>query len=422
MSTLDDATTLDRDDPVPCLRDRFHIPRTADGDEVLYMCGNSLGLQPRDAATYVDELMQDWATLGVDGHFDSGTPWYSYHEVFRDVGARLVGAVPGEVVMMNSLTVNLHLLLTSFYRPVGDRTKLLMETPAFPSDIYCVKSHLQSRGLDPATHLIEVGPRPGEHTVRDEDVIAAIEEAGDTLATIMIGGVNFLTGQVFDMQAITQVGHRVGAMVGFDLAHAAGNCQLHLHDWDVDFAAWCSYKYLNSGPGAIAGVFVHERHGADPNRVRLAGWWGNDPATRFRMHLEDAFTPVASAESWQISNPSILSMAPLRASLALFDEVGMESIHAKSMRMTRYVRSQLESVPDAPWTIITPTESHGAQLSIIVDGDACDAFDRMSACGVVADFRPPNVIRVAPVPLYNTYVDCLRLATIMTDVFMGSKT
>lgn len=416
---LEEARRLDADDPVPSQRHRFAMPRRPGGEEAIYFCGNSLGLQPLAAADHVTEIIEDWKQLGVDGHRGARTPWYSYHEVFREQGGRLVGARPGEVVMMNSLTVNLHLLLTSFYRPEGTRTKILMETPAFPSDIYCVQSHLRARGLDPDEHVILVGPREGEDTFDMDDIISAIDAAGETLATIMIGGVNFLNGQVLDMPAIAEAGHRVGALVGFDLAHAAGNIELALHDWDVDFAAWCSYKYLNSGPGAIAGAFVHQRHAENPDVPRLAGWWGNDPDTRFRMHLEDRFVPVPSVESWQVSNPPILAMAPLRASLELFDEIGMPALRARSLRLTGYLRRQLESVPGRRYRITTPNDpgAHGCQLSVIVEGDAEEAFRAITSMGVVADFRPPGTIRIAPTPLYNTFEECLRFAGLMAEAF-----
>ncbi|MDG2200373.1 MAG: kynureninase [Phycisphaerales bacterium] len=417
------ARQLDERDPVPSQRDQFAIPEMETGGESIYFCGNSLGLQPRAAATHVQEIIDDWQRLGVDGHRGARTPWYTYHEVFREQAGRLVGARPCEVVIMNSLTVNLHLLLTSFYRPEGNRTKILMETPAFPSDIYCVQSHLQARGLDPDEHILLVGPRPGEDCLDMEQVLARIESAGDSLATIMMGGVNFLTGQVLDLPAITEAGHRAGAIVGFDLAHAAGNIPLQLHDWNVDFAAWCSYKYLNSGPGAVAGAFVHERHATNRDIPRLAGWWGNDPDTRFRMHLEDQFNPVASADSWQISNPPVLAMAPLRASLDLFDSIGMDALRARSLRLTTFLRTQLESVPGRRFRISTPAEphAHGSQLSIVVDGNAEQAFGEIEAMGVVADFRPPGTIRVAPTPLYNTFEECHRFATMMGDAF-GSST
>ena len=419
-----EARHLDETDPVPSQRHRFALPVRPDGTPSIYFCGNSLGLQPIAAADHVDEIMEDWRRLGVDGHRGARTPWYSYHEVFREQGARLVGASAGEVVMMNSLTVNLHMLLTSFYRPQGQRTKFLMETPAFPSDIYCVQSHLSARGLDPDSHVITVGPPPEHDCISTEDIIAAINDAGDTLATIMMGGVNFLTGQVLDMPAIVEAGHRVGATVGFDLAHAVGNIPMQLHDWNVDFGAWCSYKYLNSGPGAIAGAFIHERHATNPDVPRLAGWWGNDPDTRFRMHLQDQFVPVPTADSWQVSNPPVLAMAPLRASLDLFDELGMDALRSRSHRMTGFLRQQLEAVPDRRYRITTPNnpDAHGCQLSIVVEGDAEQAFKDIEAMGVVADFRPPDTIRIAPTPLYNTFEECQRFATLMGEAFGTTST
>ena len=424
LADVSDARHLDAVDPVPSQRDRFTIPTRADGAPSIYFCGNSLGLQPLAAADHVEEILEDWRRMGVDGHRGARTPWYSYHEVFREQGARLVGARPCEVVMMNSLTVNLHMLLTSFYRPEGTRTKFIMERPAFPSDIYCVQSHLQARGLDPDEHIITVGPSGSSDCVTTNDILEAIDAAGDTLATVMMGGVNFLTGQVLDMPAIAEAGHRVGAMVGFDLAHAAGNIPMQLHDWNIDFGAWCSYKYLNSGPGAIAGAFVHERHATNPDIPRLAGWWGNDPDTRFRMHLEDRFIPVPSVDSWQASNPPVLAMAPLRASLDLFDEVGMEALRSRSLRLTTFLREQLEAVPDRRYRVTTPVapEAHGCQLSIVVDGDAQQAFHDIESMGVVADFRPPDTIRVAPTPLYNTFEECHRFAVLMGQAFGGLST
>ena len=415
----DAAIQMDQADPLSRLRDSFFIPVDDAGDQLLYFCGNSLGLQPRGAADHVMEVMEEWARRAVNGHQRGRAPWYPYHELFRETGARLVGARPGEVVMMNSLTVNLHMLLTSFYRPEGRRRKILMESPAFPSDSYCLQSHVKARGLDHHEVIVQCGPRDGENCLRTEDIISTIEKHGDELATIMLGGVNFLTGQSLDLQAITEAGHRAGAMVGFDLAHAAGNVVMHLHDWDVDFGAWCSYKYLNASPGAIAGAYVHERHGNNRDLPRLAGWWGNDPDTRFRMHPESEFVPVQSADAWQCSNPPILAMAPLRASLELFDGTGMEALQERSLRLTGYLRAMLESRPGRRYQIITPETDadHGCQLSIVVDGDATEAFATIEAAGVVADFRPPNVIRVAPTPMYNTFEECWRLAMLMGDRF-----
>lgn len=413
------ARRLDEADPLSSLRSHFSIPSGPSGEPSMYFCGNSLGLPPAKASVYVQEVMDEWAARGVHGHREGPAPWFPYHELFRETGARLVGAQPGEVVMMNSLTVNLHLLLTTFYRPEGKRRKILMESPAFPSDIYCLQSHVESRGLDPQDVLVKCAPPPGDDCLSTSDLLEAIDEHGDELATIMMGGVNFLTGQRLDMAAITEAGHRVGATVGFDLAHAAGNIPLSLHDWNVDFAAWCSYKYLNASPGAIAGAYVHERHARNRSLPRLAGWWGNDPDTRFRMHLEETFIPVPSADSWQLSNPPILAMAPLRASLELFDSTGMTALRERSLRLTGYLRSMLESRPGRRYRIITPSDEdqHGCQLSIVIDGDATEAFATIESADVVADFRPPNVVRVAPTPMYNSFHDCWRFAMLMGDRF-----
>ena len=410
----DAAIQMDQADPLSRLRDSFFIPVDDAGDQLLYFCGNSLGLQPKGAADHVMEVMEEWARRAVNGHQQGSAPWYPYHELFRETGARLVGARPGEVVMMNSLTINLHMLLTSFYRPEGRRRKILMESPAFPSDSYCLQSHVKARGLDHHEVIVQCGPRDGENCLRTEDIISTIEKHGDELATIMLGGVNFLTGQSLDLQAITEAGHRAGAMVGFDLAHAAGNVVMHLHDWDVDFGAWCSYKYLNASPGAIAGAYVHERHGNNRDLPRLAGWWGNDPDTRFGMHLNAGFIPVQSADSWQCSNPPVMAMTPVLASLDLFDQVGMSALRDRSLRLTAFLRGLINR-PDAPWRIITPADdaSHGAQLSVELQMDAKAAQSQLHARGVVCDVRPPRVIRIAPAPLYCTFEDCWRVADAM---------
>jgi kynureninase len=356
--------------------------------------------------------MEDWARLAVEGHFRGRSPWYGYHDLFRETGARLVGASPGEVVMMNSLTVNLHLMMVSFYRPTEPRRRILMEWPAFPSDLYAIQTHLRSHGLDPEDALLIIRPREHEQVIRTEDIEATLDEHGPSIALILMSGVNYYTGQVLDMQAITELGHRHGCRVGFDLAHAAGNVPMRLHDWDVDFAAWCSYKYLNAGPGAIAGCFVHQRHGRDGSLPRLAGWWGNDPETRFRMHLEERFVPQRGADGWQVSNPPILAMAPLRASLDLFDEIGMEALRAKSRQLTGYLRYLIEQHPAGWFDIITPREpeAHGCQLSILLHDRPRQRFEALQRAGVVCDYREPNVIRVAPVPLYNTFQDVWRFA------------
>lgn len=406
------AAALDGIDPLAGLRARFHIPRDESGREVAYFVGNSLGLQPRSARGIVEEVLDAWETRAVDGHFDGERPWYPYHEQVRDELATVVGGRPHEVVAMNSLTVNLHLLLMTFHRPEGERRLILMEDGAFPSDTYAVTSHVAARGGDPERDVVRIAPRPGEDLLRTEDIEAKITELGDRLSTVMLGGVNFRTGQLLDLEAIVRAGHAVGATVGFDLAHAAGNVPLRLHDLDVDYAAWCSYKYLNAGPGAIAGAFIHERHARDLDLPRFAGWWGNDPATRFRMHLEDTFVPVPTAEAWQLSNPPVLAIAPLIASLDVFMEAGMSNLRAKSRVLTGFLHACLrESLPDDA-SIITPSnaEARGCQLTVRVEGDARARFDRLAAHGVIADFRPPDLIRLAPVPLYSTFADCLRAA------------
>ena len=402
------AEHMDAQDPLRAFRDEFERPTGPGGAPLAYLCGNSLGLLPRAARTLVNEELDDWSRHAVEGHLHSHRPWVDYHELFRELGARLVGARPGEVVMMNSLTVNVHLMMVSFWRPEGRRTKVLMERGAFPSDTYAVHSHVRARGLDPAQHVVEVGPRAGQDLVREEDVIDAIRAAGDTLALVMIGGVNYATGQAFDIARITAAAHGVGALAGWDLAHWAGNLPARLHDWDVDFACWCSYKYLNSGPGAVAGCFVHERHGADVTTPRFAGWWGNDPKTRFRMGPE--FVARPGADGWQLSNPPILALAPLLASLRIFDRAGMDALHAKSRALTGYMRALLAARAPAGCRVITPGApgTHGAQLSIAFERDARARHAALAAAGVIGDFREPNIVRLAPAPLYNGWADAWR--------------
>lgn len=410
------ALQQDATDPLRHYRQQFHIPPAPDGQPAAYFCGNSLGLQPKTAPALVQQELDAWRDLAVDAHFNKEPSWYAYHEVFTETGAQLVGARPGEVVMMNSLTVNLHLLMVSFYQPRGRRTKILMEDPAFPSDTYAIKTHLRTRGLDPDQHLLIIKPQIGQHTIAFIDIHAMLDEHGDEIALVLLGGVNFFTGQVFDMARITDLAHAQGCTVGFDLAHAAGNIPLRLHDWGVDFAAWCSYKYLNAGPGAIAGVFIHEKHAKNTSIPRYGGWWGNDPATRFRMHLEPHFHPKPTAEGWQISNPPILAMAPLRASLAIFHEAGMEALRAKSIRLTGYLRWLIQQQRSDHFEIITPAETsaQGCQLSILVHDHPMQRFNELQAAGFVCDFRQPNVIRVAPTPLYNTFHEVWRFANVLT--------
>jgi len=419
FSTDEDfARQLDSEDPLRHLRERFYLPLHKNGQPLIYFAGNSLGLMPRSARELVDEELDNWAKLGVDAHHATGTPWYTYHEAVREPTARLVGAKPLEVICMNSLTVNLHLMMATFYRPTPSRFKILMEEPAFPSDTYAIKTQIVNHGLDPRDALILARPRKNDFTVRPEDIIDLIDKHADQLAVVMFAGVNFFTGQLFDIEQITSAARKRDIVVGFDLAHAIGNVPLSLHDWSVDFAVWCSYKYLNSGPGAVAGAFVHERHAANTKLPRLAGWFGNDPNTRFRLHLEPEFVPVASADGWQISNPPILSMAPLRASLAVFDEAGgMDPLRAKSIRLTSYLEFLLTEIGSKKFTVITPRESNarGCQLSILAHEHPKELLKEVETAGVKCDFREPNVIRVAPTPLYNTFHEVWRFGRILAQ-------
>lgn len=414
------ADQLDAEDPLRGYRDRFHIPRGRvagpSASPVHYFCGNSLGLQPKGVRELVEQELEDWRDLAVDAHFEGRSPWYPYHEQFEEAGARLVGARPGEVVMMNSLTVNLHLMMVSFYRPEGERTKILIEDCAFPSDTYAVKSQLRFHGYDPEEHLLIARPREGETLLRMDDVEALIRREGAKIALVMMGGVNYFTGQLFDLERIARVARGEGCAVGFDLAHAAGNAVLALHDWDVDFAVWCNYKYLNSGPGAIAGCFVHERHGGQRDLPRFEGWWGNDPSQRFQMHLLERFEPHRVAEAWQLSNPPILAMTPLRSSLALFDEVGMAKLREKSLRLTGYLEFLLDHF-GGDYEVLTPREpeARGCQLSIRLGSRAQETFDALQAAGCVCDLRKPDVIRAAPVPLYNSFHDVWTLARVLSE-------
>jgi kynureninase len=412
------ALKLDAEDSLRDFREKFHLPLGKEGSSLIYLAGNSLGLMPKTARQLVDQELDDWAKFAVDAHLGAKTPWYSYHETLREPTARLVGAQPNEVICMNSLTVNLHLMMATFYRPTKTRFKILMEEPAFPSDTYAVKSQIVHHGFDANEALVLARPRDGEFTVRQDDIEALLEAEGDQIALVLFAGVNFFTGQLFDIEKITAAAQKRGCVVGIDLAHAAGNVPLTLHDWNVDFAAWCSYKYLNAGPGAVAGAFVHERHATNRELPRLAGWFGNDPATRFRLHLEPEFIPVASADSWQISNPPIFSMAPLRASLEIFDEAGgMEALRAKSIKLTGYLQFLIESAGHSKLTVITPRETNerGCQLSILVHEHPKELHKKLEAAGVKCDFREPNVIRAAPTPLYNTFHEMWRFGQILAD-------
>jgi kynureninase len=413
--TIDLARQLDREDSLAHFRERFFIPRAPDGTQGIYFTGNSLGLMPCNVRQYVEQELKDWETLGVEGHLHARNPWLPYHEFLTEQMARLVGALPAETVVMNSLTVNLHLLMVSFYRPEARRRKIVIERGAFPSDQYAVESQIRFHGGNGADWLVQLTPPEGEVTLRTQDIIDTIESEGDDIALILLGGVNYYTGQAFDMRAITEAGHRAGAIVGFDLAHAAGNIELKLHDWDVDFAAWCSYKYLNGGPGTVAGAFVHERHSRSFDLPRFAGWWGHDKETRFLMGPE--FKPLPGAEGWQLSNPPILQMAALRASLAIFDEAGMPALVEKSRRLTAYLEQLIDEIGDDRIAIITPRDpaQRGCQLSIRVLNSDKHLHEQLVSRGVFADWREPDVIRVAPVPLYNSFEDVARFAAILRE-------
>jgi kynureninase len=399
------AAHMTATDPMTSYRERFHIPRKHDGSDAVYLCGHSLGLQPKSARAYIEQEMKDWEQLGVEGHFQAQNPWMPYHEMLAASTARLVGANADEVVVMNSLTVNLHLLMATFYRPSAQRHKILIEANAFPSDRYAVASQIRFHGYDPADSLIETGPRSGETNIRTEDIEALIQAEGDRIALILFPGVNYYSGQAFDCERITKAGHAKGCVVGFDMAHTAGNLSLKLHQWDVDFAAWCSYKYLNSGPGGIGGCFVNERHARNTNLPRFAGWWGHDKESRFRMGPE--FQAIASAEGWQLSNPSILALAALRASMDIFDEAGMERLRAKSERLTGYLEYLLNQKRSNHFQIVTSSDpkQRGAQLSLRIPADGRRVCDELAAAGIICDWREPDIMRVAPVPLYNSFMD-----------------
>jgi kynureninase len=419
-NTLAFAHAQDAADPLRAFREEFHFPQHA-GAPVIYFTGNSLGLQPKAAAAALRQELDDWARYGVEGHFLAKHPWYSYHEELTASTARMVGALPEEVVVMNQLTSNLHFLLVSFYRPQGRRVKILTETRPFPSDTYAFASQIAFHGGDPETDLVEVQPRAGEHTLRTEDIVAKINELGDELALVCFGGVNFYTGQAFDMAAITKAAHAVGAKAGFDLAHAAGNLHLKLHDWNMDFACWCSYKYLNSGPGSVAGAFVHQRH-LGKDLPLFAGWWGHDKAERFKM--ERTFRPMPTAEAWQVSNAPVFSMAVHRVALEQFDRAGIARLRAKSEQLTGYLAFIIAEVAkdtDTDLEVITPNDpaQRGCQLSILAHGHGKALFNRLTDRGVVADWREPNVIRVAPVPMYNNFEDVHRFGKILAECLVA---
>ncbi len=413
-NALSFARDMDKKDPLKSFRKKFFIPKYK-GKDTIYFTGNSLGLQPRSTKSYVQQELDDWAKLGVEGHFQAKNPWMPYHEKFSKPIAKIVGAKPHEVVVMNQLTVNLHLLMVTFYKPTKKRYKIICEAKAFPSDQYALASQVRFHGFDPEKSIIEISPRPGEHCIQQEDILQAIEKHKDSLCMVLMGGVNYYSGQVLNMQKITKAAHDAGAFAGFDLAHAAGNILLNLHTWKVDFACWCSYKYLNSGPGGVGGIYIHENFSRDTSLQRFAGWWGSKKETRFSMPPN--FEAIASAEGWQMSNAPILSMAAHNASLDIFNEAGLKNLVIKSKLLTGYLLyllNELNKIHNGLMEIITPAneKEHGCQVSLLMLKNGKAIFNKLQQNGVVADWREPNVIRVAPVPLYNSFEDVFRLCTI----------
>lgn len=406
------AQSLDAADELKQFRDYFHIPKMPDGSDTVYLCGNSLGLHSKKVSEFVNQELEDWKTYGVEGHFHARNPWLPYHEFLTKNMAAVVGALPHEVVVMNTLTANLHFMMVSFYRPTPERHKILIEWNPFPSDRYALYSQLRFHGYDPQTGIIEPQPEEGGALVSTEQILNIIEERGHEIATVMMGGVNYYSGQFYDLDAITKAAHAKGCMVGFDLAHAAGNIPLHLHDTGCDFAVWCNYKYLNSGPGAPAGCFVHERH-AKSELPRFEGWWGNNKSTRFIMGPD--FEPIGGIETWQVSNPPILAMAAVRASLEIFAEAGMQRLRKKSELLTGYLEWLVQQLPAGRVAIITPKDpqQRGCQLSLQIKDADKTLHDRITDAGVIADWREPDVIRVAPVPLYNKFEEVWRFAEIL---------
>jgi kynureninase len=422
-NTLAYAQQMDRDDPIANIRNEFSIPKHSDGSDEIYLCGNSLGLQPKLAAEYVRRELSQWAELGVKGHFSGDFPWMPYHEFLSEGFADLVGAESNEVVSMNTLTANLHFMMVSFYKPTATRHKILIEDHAFPSDHYAVESQIKFHGFDPDESMLLIKPREGEEHIRKDDLMDLIEREGESIALIMLPGVQYYTGQVFDMKNITKLGHDKGCNVGFDLAHAAGNIPMQLHDWNVDFACWCTYKYLNSGPGSVAGCFVHQKHHTNEDLPRFAGWWGHDKMSRFKM--ENKFKPMKSAEAWQLSNPPVISLAAIRGSLDTIKKAGgINVLREKAIKLSGYMRHLLEKELSDDVAILTPSalDESGSQLSLAIklkDGDDAERgkqiFDAIEANGVTGDWRYPNVIRVAPVPQYNSFEDVYRFVQILSE-------
>jgi len=419
-NNLDFAKHLDDKDELKSFREKFYIPMV-NGKDSIYFTGNSLGLQPKSTQDHILNELEDWANFGVEGHFHARNPWMPYHEKFSDQLANIVGALPHEVVAMNQLTVNLHLLMVTFYRPTQQKYKIICEAKAFPSDQYALESQATFHGFNYEDAVIEISPREGEYTIRTEDILAAIEEHKDSLALVLFGGVNYYTGQFFDLKTITDAAHKAGVVAGFDLAHAAGNVELKLHEWDVDFACWCSYKYLNSGPGGVSGVYIHERHATNPSLPRFAGWWGYKKDSRFEMHK--GFEAIPTAEGWQLSNAPVLSMAAHKASLDIFEEAGMARLRSKGKALSSYLMFILNEInedsPEKLIEIITPADENerGCQVSMLMLKDGKRIFEALKKHGILADWREPNVIRVAPVPLYNSFEDVYRFGETIQSFF-----
>jgi kynureninase len=417
------AVSQDEMDPLRFFRKRFHFPQH-DGKDCIYFTGNSLGLQPKTTSAYIQQELNDWASYGFEGHFMAKNPWFSYHEIFSEGTANLVGAKKEEVIVMNQLTSNLHFLMVSFYKPNAKRYKIICEAKAFPSDQYAIESQIKFHGFDPSDAMIEISPREGEDNLRTEDVLKSIEIHKDELALVLIGGVNYLTGQVFEIEKITNAAHKSGAYCGWDLAHATGNIKLNLHDWNVDFGCWCSYKYLNSGPGSVAGAFVHEKHLSNTDLPLFAGWWGHDKDERFKM--ERAFKPMKTAERWQVSNAPVLSMAAYKASLEIFNEAGIDRLVEKSKLLTSYLDFVIETINQSQpkencFEIITPKTNRGCQLSVVAHGRGKELYQQLIKHGVIVDWREPNVIRMAPVPLYNTFEDIYFFGEVLNGILRDSS-
>jgi kynureninase len=423
-NTLEFAKKSDEQDSLKHFRGKFFIPQH-DGKDSIYFTGNSLGLQPKSVKEYVNQELDDWARLGVEGHFHAKNPWLSYHEIFPKQLSKIVGCLPEEVVVMNQLTVNLHLLMVSFYRPAKQRYKIICEAKAFPSDQYAFESQVRYHGFDPADAIVEVNPREGENIIRTEDILSTIEQHKNSVALVLFGGVNYYTGQLFDMKTITDAAHKAGTYAGFDLAHAAGNVALKLHEWNVDFACWCSYKYLNSGPGAVSGVYIHQQHAANKELPRFAGWWGYTKETRFKM--EKGFEPIPTAEGWQLSNAPVLSMAAHKASLDIFEEAGIDNLISKSKRLSGFLHFILNDInskqKEKLIEIISPSkeEQSGCQVSMLMLKRGKEIFNELSRQGVIADWREPDVIRVAPVPLYNSFEDVWKFGNIIETLLKSVK-